>query len=356
MNNEKRISYISDQITALKNEEYLHKDLLNEWLKLQDEVSYLTFGEEEWEKHKRMDEIARYLYKESKDCKEVTQNNIDKLNEDCKYIANQIAMCKSGTRGENNVHYHLQACRCRHTSLRNIEFGETRRTEIDEIVFTQKAIFIIEVKNTSIDVRIDENGNFYRKEKSGEKLDINIADKMNDRYIFIKGILESNGIENPNIESILVFNESKVQVTNDYPYIKSCYVSALPHLIDEYAGPNLYSNEDLCLMINSIKKSEVKKAYPIDFDIEGFKYNFAFILASIEDKRCMDKITNEETIAPIREEKVKQKIGKISFARRFKKEVNKHKKNSHQAGKICAGAIGAGVVTLYFVDKFRKSK
>ena len=69
----------------------------------------------------------------------------------------------SGNAGEQKVFRALDNLGCQNSVLHNVELEfDGRRTEIDAIVFTNHAIFIIEIKNSKKNIFIDENGEFYR--------------------------------------------------------------------------------------------------------------------------------------------------------------------------------------------------
>lgn len=62
-------------------------------------------------------------------------------------ICNLIKSEFSGNAGERKAFWSIDTIRCKKTVLKNVEFrnGE-HRTELDGIVFTVKAIFVIEVR------------------------------------------------------------------------------------------------------------------------------------------------------------------------------------------------------------------
>ena len=83
---------------------------------------------------------------------------------------------------------------CYKSVLRNIEFEfDGKRTEIDAVVFTHKAIFIIEIKNSKKNIFIDEDGGFYRTGYSMH-YDCNIADKMSEREAMLRKALDKVGL------------------------------------------------------------------------------------------------------------------------------------------------------------------
>ena len=85
-----------------------------------------------------------------------------------------------------------------------------------------------------------------------------------------------------NIVNYVVFANSRINVTNRYKYFRTCFLSQLPHLIDDYVGQDIYTIEDLERMKDIIHSAEDKKAYPLGFDIGQMKEDFAMTMAILE--------------------------------------------------------------------------
>lgn len=113
---------------------------------------------------------------------------------DCKYICNLIKAEISGNRGEEKAFESLSRIRGEHTVLRNIELSnDAMRSELDAVVVTRNGAFIIEVKNTSKNIFIDAEGNYYR---TGEflKWDSNIGEKMRIKKELLRIVLDVQGL------------------------------------------------------------------------------------------------------------------------------------------------------------------
>lgn len=78
---------------------------------------------------------------------------IIKFNEMSNELNKLIAFEISGNKGERILAHNLEWVRVKNRSLMNLELGDDNfKTEIDGVVVTSKAIFLIEVKNSSQDI------------------------------------------------------------------------------------------------------------------------------------------------------------------------------------------------------------
>ena len=106
----------------------------------------------------------------------------------------------------------MKNLRTKNFIIKNLEICEDEyHTEIDGLVLTSAGITIIEVKNSSKNIYIDEKGNYYRT-GSYNKLDCNIADKMRVREQAVRDILEKAGFENVKISSVVFFTNVMIEV------------------------------------------------------------------------------------------------------------------------------------------------
>lgn len=92
-----------------------------------------------------------------------------------------------------------------------------------------------------------------------------------------------------------MFANSRINVTNRYKYFRTCFLSQLPHLIDDYVGQDIYTTEDLEMMKDIILSAEDKKAYPLGFNIEQMKEDFAMTMALLEVQVFEEKISGDST-------------------------------------------------------------
>ena len=284
MTKQERIEQIITNINGFKSESYFRNDLLKEYRKLEKQIVEEVFGKEHTrEKFYNLTSVYKHINERAlpyfKDVSGKLQN-FNKLNFD---ITNEILKIISGEKGEYMTNKSLESLKCKNKVIRNIELkNHNRKVEIDFIVITQKAIFIIEVKNTKKNIKIDEKGNFYRVLNS-EKFDSNIGEKMNDREYLLREFLKSKGIININIESLIVFTNSEINVENNYDYLNHCFLSNLPHIIKNYIGNTIYNLKEVETMYNSLSSLESITLYRPEINITEYINSFANILATIEE-------------------------------------------------------------------------
>lgn len=299
-----RVQEIISQITAFSKEEYKHEELLPELLELQKQLVALIFDKTHAELSRfRIWDVENHIRKMNDNCKGVNDEELSTLLEDCKQICNMIKSEFSGQAGERKAFWSLEAVRCKKTLLKNVEFtAAEHRTELDGILVTEKAIFIIEVKNPGKDIYIDERGNYCRVGQT-MVFDKNIGEKMNDKEVLLKKALANKGYAEPKIESIVVFTNNAIKVDNNFPYIKTCFLSDIRYIIENYDGNLIYNDEDIASITAAISEAETKESYPLPIDFVQFKTNFASVVAKLEkataelsDDRISDEMVenNEE--------------------------------------------------------------
>lgn len=300
MNN--RVKEIITAIQPFSKEAYMKKELLPEYFELEKKLVNLTFNDIHAEKgNLRIWDVENHLEKLNDECGHPADTELEEFKEGCKFISNAIKSECSGQAGENKAFRSLETMRCKNKIIKNVELSRgNHRTEIDALVFTEKAIFIIEVKNPHRDIYIDERGNYCRVGNTIH-LESNIGEKMNEKTFLLKEALKSEGIEDNNIVSLVVFTNSIISVDNRYEFIKISFLSTLPHIIENYCSNNQFTDYDIDRMIVCVKKAECKEAYPPKFDFTQFKLNFATLMSKLEEaseKRSEDNPENvSETIA-----------------------------------------------------------
>lgn len=284
MTKENRIKEIMTTMQSFKKDAYHKEELLPEYLELQKELINLTFNDSHAENGKlRIWDVENHLEKLNEECGHIADEEFEVFKEDSKFICNLISAEFSGNAGEYKAFRSLETLRCKNKVMKNIEFKSgDHRTEIDAIVFTEKAVFIIEVKNSRRDILIDERGNYYRVSNT-MNLDCNIGEKMNDKIYLLRETLKSSGYSNANIVSLVVFTNSTIHVDNRYDYISTSFLGNLPHIIERYDGKPIYSDSSISTMMESVKNAECKEAYPLEIDINQYKYRFANLMATLEE-------------------------------------------------------------------------
>lgn len=277
---------IEELMTAMKSfgkESYHKSELLNEMLALQQEIVELTFiGEHAATAELKIWDVERHLEQLNADCGNVADEELARFKEGCKVLCNLIKAEISGNRGEYKVFKTLEYLKSQNRVLRNVELRDGDvRTELNAVVITPKCVTIVEVKNTSKNIFIDEEGNYYR---TGEflKWDSNIAEKMSVKEGLLRKVLESEGYGHIQIRSIVVFTNNRIEIQNKYRQIRTSFVSQLAYIIDGYRLDDIITTEEMDSLQAIIKDAECKEAYPFEFDVKQYKADFAELMATLE--------------------------------------------------------------------------
>ena len=285
MSNE-RVNEIVNSLTAFSKESYYRGEMLQELLKLQSEIVDLTFNEDHAAKADlKIWDVEAHLEQQNEKAGHIGDEELDRFKAGSKELCNLIKAEISGNRGENKAFYALENVRAPHLILRNIELADQEAaTEIDLLVLTPHGISIIEVKNTSRDIFISENGTYYR---TGEflKQECNIAEKMSLRERMVKRVLENAGITNVPIQSILVFTDSRIVVHNKCSGIRICFLCQLQYAVDQFDREQAKGKEvwDMELIDKTIMEARKSEAYPSEFNVTQYKYYFAVLMAKLEE-------------------------------------------------------------------------
>ena len=278
-----RANEILSQITAFSESSYTKAEYLPELMKLQEEIVNLTFNGEHAEEAKlRLWDVGRHLEMLNAECGGKADKELSDFIQMSKRIGNEISAEISGNKGERIVFSALNNLNCYNAVLRNVEFEfDGQRTEIDAIVFTHRAVFIIEIKNSKKNIFIDEDGGFYRTGHSMH-YDGNIADKMSDREAMLRKALEKVGLGYLKIFNIVTFTNSRLDIENKYHRIKVCGSNYLPVFIDKFQSDNWYSDENICTMVNAVEDSRCKEPCQMPVNMDEFKMKFATLMATLE--------------------------------------------------------------------------
>ncbi len=292
-----RAKEIVTNISSFTKDVYQKSEVLPELFHLQEEIVKATFPEEDCETLKLYD-VERYFSKENESLGNIADKELAAFKQSSKIVCNKIKAEISGNKGESKAFRFLECLTGKNLILKNVELQhDDERSEIDAVVFTPKAIFIIEVKNTSRDVFIDDEGNYYR---TGEflRLDSNILAKMNTKEALLRSAIASNDSMHLEIKQIVVFTNNRIQVQNRCKALQTTFLSQLPYLISEYSNssPERYTDQQLYYFFSQVKSANHTEAYPItELHIDEFKNNYAQLLIKLEEgQNGHDTVTNKE--------------------------------------------------------------
>ena len=159
---EEKLNMILAKLTAFSKAKYLKADVEAELRKLQYEILVIVFDEEHaLNAHLTIWDAYNHLAQINEERGGIADEPLEEFKEQCKIFNNLIRAEISGNKGENLTAHRLSFLHRTHKILRNIQLGnEAGTTELDFVVFTSKAAFILEVKNTKKDVLVDETGDY----------------------------------------------------------------------------------------------------------------------------------------------------------------------------------------------------
>ena len=280
----KRIVELQSNLKAFEKNAYHKSEILPELLKLQKEMVDLTFNEEHAATGElRLYDVERHLQALNEERGHIADAELESFMNNCKVVCNMIRAQISGNKGEWKAFKNLEYLRRKNIVLKNVELSDGEiRTELDAVVINSSGITIVEVKNTGKDIHIDERGNYYC---TGEflRLDYNIAEKMSVREKLLSDAISKVGGEETIIQSVIVFTNPRIEVHNECKQVKTCFVSTLNRLIDDFRSGGYLSDEAMCQISVAIESAENKECYPLDFDMAQFKTSFAILMAKLEE-------------------------------------------------------------------------
>ena len=218
-------------------------------------------------------------------------------------------LCVSGNRGERDTFRILKMLRGNYRIIKNLALQvEDAQGELDAVVITERAIFLIEVKNAKSGIMIDERGNYLHLSANGNVFehehDKNLGVKMQEKQYLLRKTLENAGFENPEIQCLLVFTNSEAQIENRFQYIQHCFLSDLLPIIQNVAAPIRYSDTEMNRMEARLNDAAQENGFPFPFDAVTFKSHFATVMAKLEgfEDETEEGITELENIEFKKEE------------------------------------------------------
>lgn len=340
-----RVNELKASMNSFGKDAYYKSELLNEMFNLQSEIVALTFNDEHAATaNLKIWDVERHLEQLNKDCGNVAEDELKRFKDGSWKLSNLIKAEISGNRGEYKAFSKLDYLRTDHIILKNVELkDEDQRTELDAIVITPYGITIVEVKNTSRNIFIDEEGNYYR---TGEFLrwDCQIAQKMAVKEALLRKTLLKADIENLRINKIVVFTDNRIQVQNKYSGIITCFASQLAYIIDGFKSAEQISRGDMENMEFLIREAECKEAYPVGFDVEQYKADFATLMVILEEASAK---AEDSVIEEVIEEE-KEHVGIVKAL----KNILKSKYFGYLGG--AAAGVAVSLVSTIVAGSLRK--
>lgn len=293
------VEELMECMKSFSKEGYHKSELLSEMFALQQEIVELTFsGEHAATAELKIWDVEKHLEQLNEECGHVADEELQKFMESSKILCNLIKAEISGNRGEYKAFKTLEYLQSQNRVMRNVELSDgERRTELDALVITPKCLTIVEVKNTSKNILIDEDGNYYR---TGEflKWDCNITEKMAVKEELLRKVLESAGYGHICIRSVVVFTNNRIEVQNKFPQLRTCFVNHLAYVIDGFRLDENINADEIDNIQNAVEMAVCKEVYPFEFDARQYQKDFANLLATLEYAKAKLDVRDE----PVSEE------------------------------------------------------
>lgn len=265
-------------LKGLSKNVYSREELLPEMDLLEEEMAQIVFedGLDIPVEYVHMSYIMKHLHEMNNEAGNVADQELKKLSRLASIFSNHVRAQQSGITGEDRVEQYLSYMKSNHVVLRNLQLSDgVHNTEIDFLVLKQGVATIVEVKNSKRDIYIDDAGDMYKVGRY-ENFDSHLGTKMDFRAEVIKQLLKDAGFENMKIEKVVVFTNNRIQVQKDYRGFRVCFLSRLPHLIDDFYGTGVIQfTKHLQQMADFIQSKDLNEYYPFDMDVREFKEAFA---------------------------------------------------------------------------------
>ncbi len=284
MNIQERQNQIYESINSFKKDLYHKNEILSELLNYQQEVVNFAFGDDfENRTELRFWDAINHYKNLNTERNEIANDELQKFIIDCKKATNKIKTEISGNHGEEIALRSLETLKIKNVISKNIELqNDYLRSEIDAVVFTKKGAFIIEVKNTKKNIFIDKNGLFFRVTDERQQFDSNIAEKMQTKEALLRTELDKLGYSGLQIFKIVVFTNTKAEIQNKCKQLKTCFSSQLATIIENWDAPVYLRTNDLYTMSEAINRISSSATFPMEFDTDAAKKNFALLVAKLE--------------------------------------------------------------------------
>ncbi|MSS56422.1 NERD domain-containing protein [Holdemanella biformis] len=264
-------------LKGLSKDVYSRGELLPEMDQLEKEMAQIVFedGLDIPAEYVHMSYIMKHLHEMNNAAGNVADQELKRLSRLASIFSNHVRTQQSGITGEDRVEQYLDYMKSNHVVLRNLQLSDgVHNTEIDFLVLKQGVATIVEVKNSKRDIYIDEVGDMYKIGRY-ENFDSHLGAKMDFRAEVIKQLQKDAGFENMKIEKVVVFTNNRIQVQKDYRGFRVCFLSRLPHLIDDFYGTGVIQfTKHLQQIADFIQSKDLNEYYPFDMDIQEFKEAF----------------------------------------------------------------------------------
>ncbi len=293
-----RVNELVASMKSFGKEKYYKEEVFTEMLALQQEIAALTFNLD-WNSAANLKiwDVERHLEQLNNECGNVANEELRNFMDGSKKLSNCIKAEISRRRGEGRVFKTLEDIDTPKLILENVDLKNgDERTKLDAVIITSQMITIVEIKNSSKNVYIREDGVYYRK---GEHCipDCNIEDKMKLKEELLKKVLSANGFENVLINSLVVFTNAMVEIENRCEKITTCFISQINSIIEKQHSDMSLDYNEMIRIYRTVRAAAIKEEYLGKLNVESYKTDFATLKVLLEDASAKkDSVEKEKFV------------------------------------------------------------
>lgn len=352
-----RIDQIVTAMKAGSKSSYLRSgnvdEVKDELLQLQEETVKLTFNEENLKQgNLHISDVWNRLKQLNEERGNIANEELDDFSYDSRALNNAIHSIISGAIGEKSALRTLKMLHCNHRLVNNVALErDGYQGELDMVVFTERTIYLIEVKNALHQVRIEPDGTYYRIKADGAMFsnnhDKNLGEKMNIKEYLLRKTLEDAGFNNFEIRPLIVFTNGAANVENRSVGLRHCYLYELLSTIQDESAPIRYTNDELDRMAMCLTEAGTEYRFPLPLDVQSFKLHFATVLAKLEEPT---EQIQEDGLASERKENKETDPDIVKKATKKNEEVGKEIVNAKaRATEQPADKVSKSVKTIFAI-------
>ncbi|MBE5951917.1 MAG: hypothetical protein E7260_10060 [Lachnospiraceae bacterium] len=144
-----------------------------------------------------------------------------------------------------------------------------------------------------------------------------------------------------NVVKLVVFTNNRIELQNRCDELQICFLGQLPYIIDEFAGEEIYTEEDIDKMAEALNVAGTSHEYEIEMDMDKFKRDFAELLVTLENADSKE----EDEIAFVKE-KVDRMREEISEQRTVEEQLDKNRKVLRGLRMVSGAILVIGLAAL----------
>ena len=246
----------------------------------------------------------------------------------------QILLYKIGEIGENKVLDELKYSFYPMHIFKDISIniGEFQ-CQIDFVILTKKAMYLIECKNTKFNVKIDKTGSFYLINEGKKNRTFSVLNQIERQKMILEQL--DLGVEIKEMHPIVVYaNEETGIEIEDKDALRGIDVINLDRLNSlirekEKDLKEIYTVEEIEKIKNSLINPDIKNNDYIEEDtVKWEEYELRLLLEkNINEKKALEKIAEKNVLKNVKSEFNGSKISIAEFKDVLKKYLERKSEN-----------------------------